>query len=53
MIDLNNTRAVVTYTLTGLTPDGNKIIHHLLTSIFAHNLQGWQEAINHLLKRSY
>jgi hypothetical protein len=51
-IDSNHTRAIVTYTLTGLTQEGNKIIRHHLASIFAHNLQGWENAINQLLKRS-
>jgi len=49
-IDGNSTRAIVKYTLTGLTSDGNKIIGHHLASIFANNLNGWQSAINHLLK---
>jgi hypothetical protein len=47
-----HTRARVTYTLTSLTPTGNIIIKHLLAAIFDHNLQGWQTAINQVLKRT-
>jgi hypothetical protein len=43
------TRATITYSLTGLTVEGNAICHHLLGKLFAHGLQDWQAPINELL----
>jgi hypothetical protein len=45
----NRTRATIAYTMTGLSDDGNAIIHHAITKQFAENLQDWQTAINKLL----
>ena len=45
----NRTRATITYCLTGLTPEGNEIGHHLLGRLFADGLQDWQVPINKLL----
>jgi hypothetical protein len=50
-IEGNKTHAVVTYTMTGLTEEGNQIIRHHLTMLFAHHLQDWQDAINQRLRR--
>lgn len=47
------TRATITYTLTGLTEEGNLICHHLLLKQFAHRLQDWQTTINQFLRKVY
>jgi len=49
----SNTRATITYTLTGLTEEGNEICHHLLLRQFTHRLQDWQTAINQYLTTAY
>jgi|SRR5450432_288393 len=49
----NNTSAIVTYMLTGLTTEGNEMIGHHLAAIFSHNLHGWQTSINERLKHMH
>jgi hypothetical protein len=45
-LDDNSTKADITYQLTGLTEEGNEVSHHLITSVFKHNLKDWETAIN-------
>jgi hypothetical protein len=44
------TRAEITYTYTGLTDIGNAINEKALQLMYAHDLQDWEESINHYLK---
>jgi len=45
----SSTKAEITYTLTGLSEEGNEISHHLITKMFKHNLKDWETAINNYL----
>ena len=47
----SSTKAVVTYTLTGLTDEGNQICQHLIGKMFKHNLKDWETAINSYLAK--
>ena len=47
--DMNRTQAEITYTLTGLTEEGNEISEHLINNMFKHNLRDWETAINNYL----
>lgn len=44
------TRAEITYTITGLTENGNSIGEKALQEMFARDLKDWEEAINFYLK---
>jgi hypothetical protein len=44
------TNANVSYSLTGLSAEGNALSHHLIGKIFATNLKDWETAINAYLK---
>jgi hypothetical protein len=46
----DSTGATISYTLTGLSAEGNALSHHLLGKIFATNLKDWENAINTSLK---
>jgi hypothetical protein len=46
------TKAIITYTLTGLTERGNHTSRHILEKLFASGLEDWQSAINGYLKTS-
>jgi len=48
----NVTKADITYKLTGLSPEGNEISHHLLAKIFENSLKDWETAINNYLGKS-
>lgn len=50
--NMNRTRAEITYTLTGLTEEGNEISQHLIIAMFKHNLKDWETAINRYLNTS-
>jgi hypothetical protein len=44
------TGAVITYTYTGLTENGNAINGRALEKMYHRDLKDWEEAINHYLK---
>jgi hypothetical protein len=46
----NSTTATVSYSLTGLSPEGNELSHHLIGKIFESNLKDWETAINTYLQ---
>jgi hypothetical protein len=46
----NETKVTVTYSYTGLTPEGNRINEIALKEMYSHNLSDWQEAINYYLE---
>jgi hypothetical protein len=48
----NRTAATITYDLTGLSAEGNRISHHTILKMFAHQLSDWQEAINRYMART-
>ena len=50
--DANSTKAEITYSLTGLSDEGNEICHHLITRMFKHSLKDWESAINNYLSIS-
>jgi hypothetical protein len=45
-----NTSATVTYSYTGLTPDGNQKNKAAIHNMFASDLKDWEKAINYYLK---
>lgn len=45
-----NTRALVRYTYTGLSPEGNREVEIFDESWFRHKMQSWEAAIDHYLK---
>jgi hypothetical protein len=46
----DKTKVMVTYSYTGLTPEGNRINEIALKEMYEHNLTDWQEAINYYLE---
>ena len=46
----DSTNAKISYSLTGLTAEGNALSHHVIGKIFASNLKDWEIAINTALK---
>lgn len=48
--DESETKVKVSYSFTGLTPEGNRINEIAIEEMYAHNLNDWQEAINHYLQ---
>jgi hypothetical protein len=44
-----STSATVTYTYTGLTPEGNELNRNALGKMYINDLRDWQEAINYYL----
>jgi uncharacterized lipoprotein YajG len=46
----DSTNATISYSLTGLSAEGNELSHHLIGKIFATNLKDWETAINSYLK---
>jgi hypothetical protein len=47
---VEQTKATISYTYTGLTPLGNEINKQAIEKIYKQNLKDWEEAINHYLK---
>ena len=45
-----NTRAIVRYTYTALSPEGNREVEHYYETWFKSKMQGWEAAINHYLQ---
>lgn len=45
-----STKVKVTYSYTGLTPEGNRLNEIAIEKMYARNLTDWEEAINHYLK---
>jgi hypothetical protein len=45
-----NTRAIVRYTYTALSPEGNREVEHYDETWFKSKMQGWEAAINHYLR---
>ncbi|MFZ6001691.1 MAG: hypothetical protein ACOYW3_14370 [Bacteroidota bacterium] len=45
----DHTRVSVTYSYTGLTPEGNQMNKQALDRMYANNLKDWEEAINYFL----
>lgn len=47
----NETKASITYTITGLDTDGNEIAHHIAGKFSASGLKDWEKAINEYLSK--
>ena len=51
-LDGNCTNTEITYSLTGLSEEGNEISHHLITKMFNHNLKDWETSLNNYLAKT-
>lgn len=51
-INEHNTKAEISYKLTGLNRDGDELSHHLIAKVFVNNLKDWEKAINSYLEKS-
>lgn len=47
------TLATVTYTFTGLSPEGNQLVRDYTAQVHSDRIQQWEHAINHLLKTGH
>ena len=45
-----NTRTLIRYTYTGLSPEGNRQVERFDETWFRHKMQSWEAAINHYLR---
>jgi len=44
------TKASITYSFTGLTPEGNDLCKRMVNKMYAKNMQDWEEDINNYLR---
>lgn len=48
--DPGHTSALIRYTYTGLSPEGNRVVERYDRYWFQHKMQNWEAAINHYLQ---